>query len=60
MADGHGEYGWPRLQNRRTLQKRRERLAKHLQAFFGIEDDPFEDLPRRAGFKARFTISPER
>lgn len=60
MADGHGEYAWPRLQNRRTLQKRRERLAKHLQTFFGIEEDPFEDLPRGAGFKARFTISPER
>ena len=59
VADGHGEYRWPRLETRRTLQKRRERLANHLRTFFGIKDDPFEDLPRRAGFKTRFTISPE-
>lgn len=60
VADGHGEYRWPRLETRKTLQKRRKRLANHLRTFFGIENDPFEDLPRRAGFKTRFTISPER
>jgi hypothetical protein len=43
-----------------TVQWRRERLAGHLQGFFGIDDDPFEDLPGRRGFKARFVIVPER
>jgi hypothetical protein len=42
------------------MQKRRERLAAHLQSFFEIDDDPFEDLPGRRGFKARFVIVPER
>jgi hypothetical protein len=59
LAEDRGEYCWPRSHNRKPLQKRRERLAKHLQTFFAIEEDPFEDLPRGAGFKARFTISPE-
>jgi hypothetical protein len=45
---------------RRTVQKRRERVARHLQDFFGIDDDPFEDLPGKRGFKARFVIVPER
>ena len=60
VADGRGEYRWPSLQDRGKLKKRRERLGDHLQAFFGIEDDPFVNLPHGAGFKARFTISPER
>ena len=60
LADGHGELPWPRTVARRTVQKRRERLAGHLQDFFGIDDDPFEDLPGRRGFKARFVIVPER
>lgn len=59
VAEGRGEYRWPSLQDRGKLKKRRERLGDHLQAFFGIEDDPFVNLPHGAGFKARFTISPE-
>jgi hypothetical protein len=59
LAEGRGEYRWPRSHDRKPLQKRRERLGKHLQTFFGFEDDPFEELQRSAGFKARFTISPE-
>jgi hypothetical protein len=59
VADGRGEYRWPRAQDRGRLKKRRDRLAQNLRAFFGIEDNPFENLPRGAGFRARFTISPE-
>ena len=59
LADDHGEFPWPRTVDRRTMQKRRERLAGHLQGFFGIDDDPFEDLPGRRGFKTKFVIVPE-
>jgi hypothetical protein len=59
LAEGCGELLWPRTVRRRTVQKRRERLAGHLRDFFGIDGDPFDDLPRR-GFKARLTIMPER
>ena len=60
LAGDHGEFPWPRTVDRRTMQKRRERLAGHLQGFFGINDDPFEDLPGRRCFKTRFVIVPER
>jgi hypothetical protein len=60
LGDGWGEFRWPRCSSRRTLQKRRERLADHLRSFFGIPEDPFDDLPRSQGFKTRFTISLER
>jgi hypothetical protein len=59
LAGDHGEFPWPRTVDRRTMQKRRERLAGHLQGFFGINDDPFEDLPGRRCFKTRFVIVPE-
>jgi hypothetical protein len=60
LADGRGELPWPRAVSRRTMQKRRERLTKHLQDFFGIDDDPFEDRPGGRGFRTRFMIVPER
>jgi hypothetical protein len=60
LADGHGELAWPRDVGRGALRKRRERLVGHLQDFFGIDDNPFENLSGRRGFKARFVIMPER
>jgi hypothetical protein len=60
LAEGRGELPWPRAVHRRTVQKRRERLANHLRGFFGIDEDPFEDLPGGRGFKTRFMIAPER
>ena len=45
LAEDHGELPWPRIVPRKTMQKRRERLANDLCGFFGIDDDPFEDLP---------------
>ena len=35
LAQGHGEFLWPRAVRRKTVQKQRERLGKHLQDFFG-------------------------
>jgi hypothetical protein len=58
LAENHGELLWPRAVARKTVQKQRERLANHLRDFFGIDDDPFDDLPKR-GFKTRFMIVPE-
>jgi hypothetical protein len=59
LAEGHGELPWPRTVARRTVQKQRERLAGHLRDFFGIDGDPFDDLPGRRGFKTRFVVVPE-
>jgi hypothetical protein len=59
LAESHGELRWPRTVARRTVQKQRERLAGHLRDFFGIDADPFDDLPGRRGFKTRFVIVPE-
>jgi hypothetical protein len=58
LAENHGELLWPRAVARKSVQKQRERLANHLRDFFGIDDDPFDDLPKR-GFKTRFMIVPE-
>jgi hypothetical protein len=60
LAQGRGELPWPRTVRHKTVQKRRERLANHLRGFFGIDGNPFDDLPRRRGFKTRFLIVPER
>jgi hypothetical protein len=60
LAEGRGELLWPRTVRRKTVQKRRERLGNHLRGFFGIDEDPFEDLPGGRGFKTRFMIAPER
>jgi hypothetical protein len=60
LAEGRGELFWPRTIGRKTVQKQRERLANHLRDFFGIDGDPFENLPGGRGFKTRFMIVPER
>ena len=60
LAEDRGDFLWPRTVHRKTVQKQRERLGGHLQDFFGIDDDPFENLPGGRGFKTRFMIVPER
>jgi hypothetical protein len=60
LAESRGEFLWPRSVRRKTMQKRRQRLADHLRDFLGIMDNPFDDLLGRRGFKTRFTIVPER
>lgn len=59
FAERGGEITWQDSPAHRNLAKRRELLAKRLKTFFGIDDEPFENLPNGAGWRARFTILPE-
>jgi hypothetical protein len=36
LAERRGEFLWPRTTARKTVQKRRERLANNLRGFFGM------------------------
>ena len=58
FADGHGELGWTSSAATRSNQKRKERLADRLQAFFGIDGDPFEYVDALKCWKTRFAIEP--
>lgn len=57
FADAHGTLTWSSSAASRHNQKRRERLAKQLGAYFGIEGDPF--VPEGDGWRARFSIAPD-
>lgn len=59
FAENGGELTWRDSAAHRKLKKRKELLAKSLRTFFGIEDEPFENLPNGLGWHARFTIMPE-
>jgi hypothetical protein len=59
FAEGHGILDWGSRGADRKNQKRKETLAKNLQDFFGISEDPFELTPGRKGWKARFKILPD-
>lgn len=56
FADAHGLLTWSSPAATRQNQKRRERLAAQLSAYFGIDDDPF--LPDGDGWCAKFSIAP--
>ena len=55
FATGHGVMDWEHPDARRENQKRRETLARNLQAFFRIEGDPF--VAEGTGWRARFAVS---
>jgi len=55
FATGNGILDWTHSDARRENQKRRETLAKNLQAFFRIEGDPF--VAEGTGWRARFAVS---
>lgn len=57
FADAHGTLTWSSPAASRQNQKRRERLAKQLIAYFGIEGDPI--VAEGDGWRARFTIAPD-
>ena len=57
FANEHGTLTWSSSAATRQNQKRRERLAAQLCAFFGIEVDPF--VAEGDGWRARFTIAPD-
>jgi hypothetical protein len=59
FAENRGEITWQDSPAHPKLEKRRELLAKRLKTFFGIKDEPFENLPNGRGWRARFTIMPE-
>ncbi len=57
FANNDGEFSCRDLTIRPKYQKRKEKLAKDLQVFFEIEDDPIESLGPGKGWRARFMIS---
>lgn len=59
FATGGGVLTWEHASASRRNQKRRERLAKDLQSFFGIDEDPFEYDEDLKGWRARFTVEPD-
>jgi hypothetical protein len=59
FATNHGLLHWGSRQASRQQRKRRERLARQLRAFFGIDGDPFELTEGRQGWQARFSVWPE-
>ena len=59
FAKGRGVVRWRTTSENRKRQKHKEGLSKRLRAFFGIEDDPFEPLEDRSGWRARIRVLPE-
>ena len=59
FADERGILDWTSHQAHRRNQKRRENLARNLQAFFRIDGDPFCVTEDGKGWQARFLISPD-
>ena len=59
FADGHGLLDWLSRGADRKNQKRREKLARNLRAFFRIEGDPFTVIEGGRGWQTRFAIGPE-
>lgn len=59
FAKGHGRFDWDSLAANRTIQKRKQNLAKDLCAFFKIIGDPFIYVKDIKGWEARFHIEPE-
>jgi len=57
FANVRGLLTWSSPAATRQNQKRRERLASQLSAFFGIDDDPF--VPDGDGWRAKFSITPD-
>jgi len=58
FAAGHGILTWRSAAADRKNQKRREKLARDLQAFFRIAGDPF--IRHGDGWQTRFQIEPDR
>ena len=59
FADERGILDWTSHQAHRRNQKRRENLARNLQAFFRIDGDPFRLTDDGRGWEARFRIRPD-
>jgi len=59
FANGHGLLDWASREANRKNQKRREKLARNLRAFFRIAGDPFTLMEGGKGWRTRFAIGPE-
>lgn len=59
FAKEGGSLTWGSSDASSLNQKRRERLADDLRAFFAIDSDPFEYDDNLRGWRARFTIEPD-
>jgi hypothetical protein len=59
FAEGGGIVRWRTTTENRSRQKQKEGLRKVLRAFFGIDEDPFDPLEDRHGWRARFHAVPE-
>ena len=59
FAEGGGTVRWGSTHENRRRQKHKEELSKVLRRFFGINDDPFDLLEDRRGWRARFRVVPE-
>lgn len=59
FAENRGEVTWRSTAAHPKKQKRKEQLAKALRNFFGIDEEPFETLPKGLGWRACFTVMPE-
>ena len=60
FAENRGKITWRDAAADRKNAKRRQLLARTLQDFFGLEDDPFERIADGKGWCCRFTVTPER
>jgi hypothetical protein len=58
FAAGYGVLTWRSAGADRRNKKRREKLARDLQAFFRVEGDPF--VRHDDGWRTRFQIEPDR
>ncbi len=59
FARGHGTLDWTSSNAHLNNQKRKEILAKNLQAFFRIEGDPFTYDKQIKGWETKFAIEPD-
>jgi hypothetical protein len=59
FAENGGEFTWRNHAANPKKQKTKELLARALRTFFGIDGEPFENLPNGFGWRARFRVVPE-
>jgi hypothetical protein len=59
FANGHAEFSWGSMTNRRRYEKRVEALSRKLKLFFHLSDAPFRLDAKRRGWRANFLILPE-
>jgi hypothetical protein len=60
FAAGGGRVTWTSTADNRRLAKHKEKLRAALQAFFGLEDDPFVNPQQGREWRCRFKAIPER